>query len=308
VKALISILAFSIFLWGCASSTPKPSTVDLASYQGDVVVLLMGSPTCPGTRDITARLSEYNGNKPQGVELVRIDVPPPDGKIKKPAKWTEGFPYYIDDGRKIADDIGFFYYPTMYILDGDGEVRYTGGWEEAVPEYVSEILAEKPGGKKRMFSPTMLDVGEKAAYFSGTTLDGKRVSTEEFPGRQATLLIFSSTTCPFSKKAVASAPKLLEEFKDRKAGVIIVDAGGDPAKIRSYYDEKTPGVPVLSDQSKAISKDKYGVQTYPFFYVMNSKGAVSYRMPFTEDAARTAMQSTLGMLDGNVKIKTKGAG
>lgn len=306
-EILILSLLFSV-LFGCASSTPRAPAVDLASFQGDVLVLVMGSPTCPGTKSITKEFSTYNATKPAGVTLMRIDVPPPGGEIKKPAKWAEAYPYFVDNSRKTAEELAFFYYPTMYILDKDGEMRYSGDWEDGVPGYISEILTEKAGGDKRMFSPTMLDVGEKAAYFSGTTLDQRKVSTEEFSRSKATLLIFSSTTCPFSKKAVASAPKLLEEFGSKDGNVIIVDAGGKPSSIRSYYAEKTPGVPVLTDEDTSISKDKYGVQTYPFFYVFDGQGAVAYRMPYTEDAARTAMKATLGLLEGDVKIEAKGAG
>jgi peroxiredoxin len=304
---MMHTLAVSIF-FSCASSAPRTPAVDLASYRGDVLVLVIGSPTCPGTKALTKKFSDYDRGKPTGVTVMRIDVPPPGGEIKKPAQWTEAWPYHVDNSRVIAEELAFFYYPTMYILDKEGEVRYSGDWEDAVPEYVNEILAEKPGAKKRMFSPTMLDVGEKAAYFSGTTLDQRKVSTADFSRAKATLLIFSSTTCPFSKKAVASAPKLLEEFGPKNGSVIIVDAGGNPSSIRSYYDEKTPGVPVLSDEEQTISKDKYGVQTYPFFYVFDGKGAVAHRMPYTEEAARTAMQATLGLIKGDVKIEAKGAG
>jgi peroxiredoxin len=308
-RAWLGLAALGLLsgLFGCVTGPQKADEV-LGPYRGDVVVLLMGKEGCPGTADLSGELAEYSKVKPEGVSLLRVDAPPPGGKVKAAKKWTAGYPYTLDNDRVVADHMGFFYYPTLYILDQDGEVRYTGGGEDNFKSIVSEILDEKPGAPKKMFSPLMIAVGDKGAPFSTNSLDGAKVSSASYEENEAVLIIFSSTTCPFSKKAVASAPRLRDEFAGNGGDVLIVDTGGDPEAIRAFYEESTPGITVIPDEDKKISKDGYGVQAVPFFYVLNKDGRVAYRMPFSEDAARDAMRVTLGLMKKPAKIEARGAG
>jgi peroxiredoxin len=307
--AMLGLAALCLLtgLFGCATGPQKASEV-LAPYKGDVLVLLMGQDGCGGTRNLSGNLAEYNKVKPQGVSVVRIDAPPPGGKISPAGNWTAGYPYSLDDDRVVADHLGFFYYPTLYILDQDGEVRYSGGGEGDIKTIVSEILSEKPGSPKKMFSPMMLAVGDRAAPFTTESLAGQRVSNASYEGKDAVLIIFSSTTCPYSMKAVKCAPKLKTEFAEKGADVLVVDFGGDPDSIRSFYEESTPGITVIPDEDQKISREGYGVQAVPFFYVLNKDGRVAYRMPFSEDAARDAMKVTLGLMEKPGKIEARGAG
>ena len=104
-------------------------------------------------------------------------MPPPGRSIPGVDDWKHGYHYGVDDGRTIAEALSFFYYPTLYILDREGKVRYCGTCDEnRVPEIVNTIVEEKPGANKTLFSPMMLGKGDKVPDFSAGSLEGKTVN------------------------------------------------------------------------------------------------------------------------------------
>ena len=281
----------------------------LATYQDQVTVLLMGKAGCPGTEKGTEVLTGYNRSKPDGVSIVRLEVPPPGKKLGKPEGWNAGFPCEVDVDRKVAEQFDFFYYPTLFIIDRGGHVRYRGGCEgEEIMAIVQEILVEEPGDPKKIFTAPKPAVGQPAAAFSGTTIDGAKASISDLRGDAATLVVFSSLTCPFSRKAVECLPGIRSSFASKGASVIVVNEGGTLESIRPFYTSKVPGVPVIVDSEREIGVDMYGVQTVPFFYVMDDEGRIALMGPFTETAARGSLNNVLGISKEPVRIEKSGAG
>jgi peroxiredoxin len=268
----------------------------LAGYRGTILVLLMGMPECPGTAKASVFLSEYAREKPEGVAFLRFDVAPPGGSVAEPKGGDSGLVHKVDRDRKVADWLEFFFYPTLYIIDKDGEVRFRGGCEPVrVWEMVAEIAAERPGAPKRVYTPPMPEVGSAAAAFAGKDLDSKDVNLDALRGKAATLLFFGSTTCPYSKDAAGSLPALVAEFKGKGAGVAVVNIGEPPEAIRGFYAKKAPRITVLADETGDIGEKKYGVRSVPFFYVLDEAGKIAARRPFTPDSARMALGKTLGL-------------
>ncbi|MFH2001874.1 MAG: TlpA family protein disulfide reductase [Planctomycetota bacterium] len=304
----IAMLSTSCRMTGEMHKAPGANEDLLNAYQGKVLVLLMGMPGCGGTANATDSLEAFHKTKPDSVEVLRLDVPPPGGAIGPQDSWNYSYSHAIDAQRTIADRLGFFYYPTLYILDQEGEVRYSGEYNDKVSDIVKEIAAEKPGAPKRQYSPTMLSEGQRPEAFSCKDLGGDERSLNDLSGKEATLVIFSSLTCPFSKKAVAGAPDLAAEFKAKGASVIVINRDSPAEEIRSFYKEAMPEIPVLVDHDGALSENRFGVTAVPFCYVLNKDGQVAYRMPFTAEAAQGAMRSVLGLTPGTFKVQSKGAG
>ncbi len=297
------------FLFLSLTSCSSQPIASLEPHRGEVLVLLMGKPGCAGTKEAMRFLTGYQEARPAGVSVVRVDVPPLEGSLGDPGELPEGFPYEVDKTRVIADRLDFFFYPTLYILDRDGEVRFSGGCEpDEVQRIVSELLAEKRGDVKKMYSPSMPAPGERAVSFKGISLDGQRVTLDDLRGPSATFLFFGSTTCPFSRKAAEKIPALAAEFGQKGATVVIIDKSGTREAVKDFYTVKSPGIPVVVDENGGISEKDFGIQVVPFFFLLDAKGLIAYRMPFTEEAARQALLRTLGLSKGPVKIKTKGAG
>lgn len=295
---------------GCERKAGPRAPVDpLAGYRGKTLVLLMGMPGCPGTAKAAGFLAEYSREKPEGVAVVRLDVAPPGDSVAEPRGGDAGFVHEVDRGRKVADRLEFFFYPTLYILDKDGKVRFRGGCEpDRVREMVAEIAAERPGAPTRVYTPPLPAVGTAAAAFAGKDLDGKDVSLEALRGKAATLLFFGSTTCPYSKDAVSSLPALAAEFGGKGAAVAVVNIGESPKAIRPFYASKAPRITVVADETSDIGEKKYGVRTVPFFYVLDKAGKIAARRPFTPDAARLALAKALGLKLRPRTRRSRGAG
>jgi len=281
----------------------------LSEYRGDVTVLLMGSPGCPGSQEANRILKKYDQSKPDGVSIVRVEVPPPGGSMTLPDGWNPGIPSLVDHDRQAAEAFDFYYYPTLYIFDRDGDLRFKGDCEEGpVVDVVGALTAEKPGAEKRSFNKALPAAGEAAAAFSASTLEGKRVSLADLAGDKATLLVFGSITCPYSKKAMVCVPRLKDDYAPKGVTVAIINAGGTAAEVGPFYGSTTPEVTVVVDSSSNISSKKYGVNTVPFFYVLDGEGKIAYRMAFNEETAREAIEAVLGLSAKPVKPRSGGAG
>jgi peroxiredoxin len=279
----------------------------LEAHRGQVLVLLLGMESCPGTRAATAFLKDYAGKKAPGVSIVRLDVPPPTGSLTTADSRSLPFAHGIDKDRLIAKQLDFFYYPTLYILDGDGEVRFSGACEpDRVREMVAEILAEQPGQTKRIYTPPLPAVGTTAPAFTGTTLAGEQVTLDELRGTKATVLIFAKTTCGFTIQAFPGMKQLADDFRDKGATVAIIDNGEKADTIRPIYAQHAPGVTVVADEAGEISAS-YSGDAVPFSFVLDADGRIASRMPYTFDDAARAVSDVLG-LAGEAAPATTGAG
>ena len=311
---------------GCGRKAAPDDDDVLGRYRGRTLVLLMGMPKCPGTAKASRFLSEYAREKPEGVALLQLDVRPPGGWLpgelalptdspaptaagKEAVPGDAGLAHEVDRGRAVADRLAFFYYPTLYILDRDGKVRFRGGCEpDRVRRMVAEIRAERPGAPKRVYTPPLPAVGSPAAAFAGKDLDGRAVSLRTLRGDKATLLFFGSTTCPYSTRAVPGLPALKAEFKGKGAEIVIVNIGKVEKTTRSFYAEKAPRITVVADEGREISEKKYGVRTVPYLYVIDKAGKVAARRAYTPAAARASLAKSLGLKPPRVRLPSSGAG
>ncbi|MHC9542062.1 MAG: TlpA family protein disulfide reductase [Vulcanimicrobiota bacterium] len=293
-----------------ASPVTESSSGDiLSSYRGKVLLLLMGMPGCSGTEKATQFLISYAKNKPADVALLRVDVPPPEGEMQAISKWEAPFSREVDSGRKIADKLEFFYYPTLYILDRDGEVRFSGECKpEDVEKMVKEICSEKAGSEKHSYMPAMPKIGTVAEGFAGKTLDRGDVTLEGIGKGNAVFLFFGSTMCPFSRQATADMPALVKDYGSRGISFAIIHLGAPDEAAKKFYAEAAPGLTVIADESGTIGEKEFGVSTVPYFYLLDKKYAVVQRQPFTADSAKSALNSMLGIKGDEEGTKKPGAG
>jgi thiol-disulfide isomerase/thioredoxin len=295
---------------GSHAQKPVTSAGDLLTpYRGRVLLLLMGMPGCPGTERATTALSLYATKKPDGVAILRIDVPSPDGELPSCGQWNAPFRREEDRNREIAGKLGFFYYPTFYILDRDGEVRFSGEYVQGdVEKMISDICSEEKGAPKHVFNPPMPRNGTIAEVFQGTTLEQKTVDLKELCRGKGVFLFFGSTSCPFSKKATGELPGLEKDYKARGVTFTIVNRGPADREVKNFYGGSAPGIQVLIDPEGAIGEKKFGVRTVPFFYLLDGEGRVLQREPFTAGAARSALNTMLNIKSTDGGTKKPGAG
>lgn len=301
------VLALVPCIYAGASAAPEAQDV-LAGYKGKVLVLLLGMPDCPGTRAATEFLNGYVKEKPEGVEVLRLDVATPEGKLSGPEPGI-AIPRQVDTSRQVAQKLEFFYYPTLYLIDRDGVVRFSGGCDpEKVKAMVKELAAEKPGAEKKMFTPPLLPVGKPMPAFTARTLAGEEKKLDDLKGKKATLLLFGATSCPFSNQALEALPQILKDYGEKGVALAVVTRSPATEETKKLHDQKAPGITVLADPEDKIGMGLCHVPAVPFFFVLDAAGNVSARQPFTDAGARAALDVALGLKPPQAAPATSGAG
>ena len=215
----------------------------VAGYRGRILVLLLGMQTCPGTALATDALVKYVEQPQKEIAVVRMDVPPPIGEFLQLEEGELPFEYRTDPERLVAAGLDFFYYPTLYIFDQEGQMRYSGGCDDVaiLDDMLRTIIEEEPGDPKHVFTPPLMEVGARAPEFTSVTLDGELVSLGDLSGEKATAVIFARTSCRFTVAGFSSMHQLRESFKDKGVEVFIINKGEPADRIRSAYMGLAPG-------------------------------------------------------------------
>ena len=284
----------------------------LVRQQGKLVVALMGMEGCPGTAEATKVLADISREYPEDVVCARIDVPPPGESLEPVKEWSYSYYYALDADRRAARQMEFFYYPTLYLIDGDGDMRFAGGYDQdKLSKMISEILVEKPGAKKKIYTTAALAVGAPGITIVGKDPNGKDVQVPTISTaskKKAMLLCFTAIECPFSARAMQELPRLAGEFAPKGVSFVVVEKGTDAAAIKSFYDQVAFKGPVIVDTDGSISRD-YGVEPIPFYFVVSADGKIAKREPYTPAGARLALEIALGIKpDTPSKPSSTGAG
>lgn len=315
IIATLAVLAMGCVFTGstdhaCPEGTRPTEALKafLAPYHGKVLLLLMGREGCPGTVKATAALHDYALTKPERVEILRLDVPLPDENLELMEEWTHTYPRKVDIGRKIGEAVGFFYYPTFFVFDQEGALRYSGGCDAAkLDAMVKEILAESPGQPKKLFSLPMPKEGEQAPDFTGTDLKGQPVTLASLKGKKATFLVFAQTSCSFTIDAFPTIQTVALSFRAHDVTLAVINSGEELEIIQPIYATSLSTIPVVWDKGGQISK-QYGVDVSPFFFLLDQDGKVVKRGAFTGQASMSALSALLNRSVATPIPRSKEAG
>jgi thiol-disulfide isomerase/thioredoxin len=306
VFALLLLAAAGLGLAGCAAARgPLTAQNLLERSRGQVLVLLMGMEGCPNTQRGTEELAGYAAKRPAGVTIVRVDAPPPAEEPAPAPEWAHPYAYVLDARRELADRLEFFFYPTLYVLDWEGTVRYSGKLDlDDLRRMIGEIQAEG-GGAKKIYTPALPPVGARGADFKAKKPDGSDVDLASVRGPKGVFLYFTSTTCPFSVRGLPAMAQLARRFDDKGIGFAVINKPETVENIGKVCAENAPGIPVIVDADATICR-AYGVEPVPFFYLLDGKGAIAERKPFTPESALAALNRLLGLAP--TSDKASGAG
>ncbi len=316
----LTLFIATVLFMGCifTGCTPNQSSEDqrssgiirsfLAPYHGKVLLLLMGREGCPGTAKATAALHKYASSKPEAVAILRLDVPLAGEVLELSEEWAHPYPRNVDTGRKIADALDFFFYPTFFVFDPDGEMRYSGGCDPAkLPQMVNEILAEKPGQPKQSYNLPMPKAGETAPVFTGTDVKGQSISLTTLKGVKATLLVFAQTSCPYTIDALPAIQSVANAFRKHDVALVVINTGEDLETIQPIYAQSLSNIPVVWDKGGEISQ-QYGVDVTPFYFLLDQNGKVFKRGSFKAQAVTGALNTLLNRSVAAPRPASKEAG
>lgn len=308
----LSLLAGIVY---CSFAQQKPTADQFQSikdilgrHKGSVLLLLLGSEGCPGTQQTISFLDTYNNTKPSQTSIICLYVPMSKESLKRPSLWNHSFPLYIDDNRIIADALSFFYYPTFYIFDKQGNLRYEGSCDtKKVEQIVKELHSEKLGQPKKIYTIAALSEGTKVPDIKAKTLAGKDVMLKQFIGKQATLILFSRTSCPFSIDALSKLKDIAGRYKNEGVSTVVINDGQKLDDIKNVYSNYSKDTAVLWSQNKDLS-EAFGIDAVPFYFIVDNQGIIKNRQPFTQIAAINALDSFLKNITENKKNEAIGGG
>jgi peroxiredoxin len=124
-------------------------------------------------------------------------------------------------------------------------------------------------------------VGDKAADFKLTNIDGKMVSLADNKAVKGYIVVFTCNTCPFAKAYESRIVDLNTKYAPLGYPVVAINPN-DPAVAPgdSYADmqKKKYAFPYLVDESQQVAK-AFGATRTPHLYILTKQGSdfvVSY--------------------------------
>lgn len=120
--------------------------------------------------------------------------------------------------------------------------------------------------------------GEKAPILEATTLDGKKVSSQNLKDGEALFLFFWATWCPYCISEIPKLKDVYSTYGQKGMKFLAVNPGINDSlkKIERYVDKYKLPYPVVLDKDAKITK-KFGVMGAPTYIIVDKNGIVQYR-------------------------------
>ncbi len=126
------------------------STVRLADYRGQVVVVNFWATWCPPCVEETPSLEKFSAEtKPLGVTVIGVSVDEDAAALEKfVGDYHLTFPIARDPGGSLAARFGSFKFPETYILDRNGRVaeKIVGAINWQDPRMIQFVRNLAPAG------------------------------------------------------------------------------------------------------------------------------------------------------------------
>jgi len=117
--------------------------------------------------------------------------------------------------------------------------------------------------------------GQIAPNFTAQTLEGKKVTLEQFKGKKVVWLTFWATWCPYCKKEIPALKELQKKFGD-KVEILAINIGVNDSieKANDYKFEHDISYDIIF--SNKITR-QYQVRGTPTQVVIDGNGIVAYK-------------------------------
>lgn len=115
--------------------------------------------------------------------------------------------------------------------------------------------------------------GQMPPDFTGSTLDGRKLTLSDFRGKNPVVLNFFAEFCPPCKKEFPHLKALDEKYRAKGLKVVAVSLDEDRATASVVPKQNKVAFPVVFDPKGGIA-EKYGVQAIPHTVVIGRDGKV----------------------------------
>lgn len=141
---------------------------------------------------------------------------------------------------------------------------------------------------------TGTEVGDTAADFSITRLDGSVFKLSDYQGKKAVNLVFWATWCSNCKAEIPALKSLHNTHgKDIELLAINVTVNDSLKRVHHYQQKHQLNYPLAFDDNRTVSK-MYGVMGTPTQVIIDINGVIRYRAAETPDDIETHLNTLLG--------------
>ena len=130
---------------------------------------------------------------------------------------------------------------------------------------------------------TMLPLGTEMPPFELPDFDGRIVSSSDYEGAAATLVMFICNHCPYVRYVRPALVWLAGEYRDRGVAMIAINSNDvatypqdGPDGMRDEAKQAGYPFPYLFDESQQVAKS-YRAACTPDFYVFDADRRLAYR-------------------------------
>ncbi len=299
--------------FGLPDHEGKP--VRLSDLRGKIVVLEWINPSCPFVKrhykaGTMKALAEKYADK--GVVWLAVNSTKSYDTAKNKAfaeKHKLPFAVLNDQPGDVGRAYGARTTPDMRVIDAKGTIVYSGaidddprGKKDDATNYVAAAI-EDLLAKRKVATPKTKPYGcsvkyakprEKAAGFTLTDQDGKKVSLADFAG-SIVVLEWINPTCPFVRRhyEAGTMKRLAEKYDDRDVVWLAVNSthffGTD--KNKAWHEKYDLPYPILNDQPGEVGR-AYDAKTTPDMRVIDAHGHVAYSGAIDDDPRGKAEKPT----------------
>jgi len=117
-------------------------------------------------------------------------------------------------------------------------------------------------------------VGDVAPNFSLLTLNGQRVSLNQFRGKNV-FLLFWTQGCVFCQtRNILMVNDIYLEGKETDLSVLAINIGESKGEVAEFVRQKKLIFPVLLDGNASVSRKNYSVYIVPTLFIIGKDGVI----------------------------------
>ena len=116
---------------------------------------------------------------------------------------------------------------------------------------------------------------EQAPDFKLEDIKGGPVSLSSYRDKNAVILLFWTTWCPYCRKEIKNLNNMYADLKKDGFEVLAVNVGEPLYKVDNFAKSYQLDYPVLLDKDTSVSLS-YGVMGIPFYLIIDKKGMVRF--------------------------------
>jgi len=121
-----------------------------------------------------------------------------------------------------------------------------------------------------------------ASDFSLKDLNGEEVRLSQFRDKEAVLLFFWTTRCPFCRKEIINLNKMKEQLLKDNVRIITININEPKERISRFLEKYSLDIPVLRDDDAYVA-GLYSVVGVPTFVLIDKQGIITFEGHYFPD-------------------------